>query len=108
MPYINPTAARQIRKLREQRGLVPESLAAAICRFAEAKQWEIGTVDASTIREIENTGHIPGPRVRLVLALFFGTVPHRIWRDADRVLVTEKKRLEPYRYEALRSRAGSL
>lgn len=51
----------------------PEALAADIKMRAKSEPWGArGTVDAWTIREIEDRGHIPGPRIRFVLASYFG------------------------------------
>lgn len=76
-------AANLIRALRVNRtGLSPEQ----ICPHIRAKGVESGftadrvTVSPAEIRLIERTGHIPGPRVKFALALYFGLQPGHIWK----------------------------
>ena len=77
---IDHAAAQRIREMREARGYSPEALAAAIRDAAQDAPWgDRGAVDAHTIRRIEKTGHVPGPRIQFVLASFFGLVPHELW-----------------------------
>lgn len=95
MPYINPTAARRLRTMREERGLSPEALAYVIAQLAEVKGWgNRGTVDPHTIRRVEKTGHIPGVRVQFVLAFWAQTVPHEFWRESDRIWADQERALD--------------
>lgn len=81
MAFIDHTAASAIRQLREDAGHnSAEALAGAIRAAAPRAAWgDRGTVDAWTIRMVEK-GHVPGPRIRFVLASFFGRVPSEIWQ----------------------------
>lgn len=85
MAFADHTAASKIRVLREQAGYnSAETLATAI-RVAAAKgaEWgRRGTVDAWTIRKIEE-GHVPGPRIRFVLASFFDVEAEEIWQQRN-------------------------
>lgn len=81
MSLIDHHAGSTLRGLREQRGLSPEALAAAIRDQAASAPWgDRGCVDAHTIRRIEKHGHVPSTRVRFVLAAFFALNPHDIWQ----------------------------
>lgn len=83
MAFTDHYAASTIKEWREERGLSPEALAAEI--NTAGRERGLGpkyTVHAHTIRRIES-GHVPGVRVRLVIASFFETSPHKLWR-ADR------------------------
>jgi ribosome-binding protein aMBF1 (putative translation factor) len=80
VPMVDFAAAQRIREMRESQGLSPEALAAAVKEAAETAPWgNRGAVDAHTIRRIEKTGHVPGPRVQFVIANFFGVVLHDLW-----------------------------
>jgi transcriptional regulator with XRE-family HTH domain len=75
-------AAGFIAELREERGLSAEGLANEIraARVKDARGRDLGTVDAHTIRRIERDGHVPTPRVKLLIATFFGERMTDIWR----------------------------
>lgn len=81
LAFIDHIAASTIRDLRESAGLnSQEQLASAIRIASEKASWrEKGTVDAWTIRKIEQ-GHVPGPRIRFVLASYFGREAKDIWQ----------------------------
>lgn len=81
MAFTDHTAAASIRELREGQGYnSPEALAAAIKLAAPKSGWgHRGTVDAWSIRAIEDKGHVPGPRIRFVLASYFGREVSDIW-----------------------------
>ena len=82
MPYTDRVAAQILKQLREDSGLSPEALALEIRQAARTAPWgNRGAVDAHTIRRIEADGHIPGPRVRFVLAHYFDVQPNEIWGD---------------------------
>lgn len=86
MPFIDHVAARRLADLREAAGHSPESLALAIREAAEGNAWgERGT--AHTIRRIEREGHVPGVRVRFVVAHFFGLPPHKMWQSRNKAAV---------------------
>lgn len=88
MPFIDHVAARRLTDLREAAGHSPESLALAIRDAAGRNAWgERGTVDAHTIRRIEREGHVPGVRVRFVVAHFFDLPPHRLWQSRNKMAV---------------------
>lgn len=93
MPFIDIRAADQLRALREDRGLSVEALATDIKRVAARNDWYKvhGAVDAFTLRRIEDQGHCPSERVRLVVALYFGLRPSEIWQPANRRPVEPKK-----------------
>lgn len=78
---IDHAAAQRIREQRELCGFSPEALSAAVKEASLEAPWgDRGAVDAHTIRRIENTGHVPGPRVQFVLARFlFDQTPHEVW-----------------------------
>lgn len=83
MAFIDHYAASTIKEWREERGLSPEALAVEI--NAVGRDRGLGpkyTVHPHTIRRIEG-GHVPGIRVRMVVASFFEMPPHKLWR-ADR------------------------
>lgn len=92
MPFIDTEASALITKLREERGLSPEDLAAEIRSMARklGPAWTRGTVDPYTIRRIEGNptrgrlGLVPGTRVQFVIAHYFGLVPHDIWKPGRR------------------------
>lgn len=85
MSLIDIHAAERIVEMREARGLSPESLADDISRHALTNGWGVrGSVNAHTIRRIERKGHVPGPSVAFVIASYFETVPHDIWRAGNR------------------------
>lgn len=94
MPFIDYSAADRVRELREDRGLSVEGLANAIKRYAAAQGWAKvhGTVDAFTLRRIEEDGHCPSERVRLVIALFFEIRPREIWRPESRRAIDHDSR----------------
>lgn len=76
-------AANLIRALRVNRaGLSPEQLSPQI----RAKGVQSGytadrvSVSPAEIRLIERTGHIPTPRIKFALALFFDLTPGHIWK----------------------------
>lgn len=81
MPMVDFAAAQRIREMREARGYSPEALASAIREASKDAPWgDRGAVDAHTIRRIERSGHVPGPRVQFVLSQFFGfAAPHELW-----------------------------
>ena len=81
MPFTDRQAARKVRELREDAGLSQERLAAALRRRARAGDWpaEVGTVDASTIRAIEDLDHVPSQRIKVALALYFDVPWRSIW-----------------------------
>lgn len=77
---IDHAAAQRIREMREARGYSPEALSAAIKEAGKDAPWgDRGAVDAHTIRRIERSGHVPGPRVQFVLANYFDLTPHELW-----------------------------
>lgn len=82
MPFTDHAAAHRLRDLREDQGLTVEGLAKAIRRHASQQGWikVHGAVDAYTLRRIEDHGHKPSPRVRLVIALYFGVSHRDIWQ----------------------------
>lgn len=79
---IDHAAAQRIRELREAQGYSPEALSAAIKEASLDAPWgDRGAVDAHTIRRIERTGHVPGPRVQFVLSQYLGfAAPHELWQ----------------------------
>lgn len=80
MPMVDFAAAQRIKEMREAQGFSPEALAAAVREASQTEPWgERGAVDAHTVRRIERSGHVPGERVRFVLARFFGMTPHELW-----------------------------
>lgn len=89
MPFEDHHAAATLRDLREDAGLSVERLAESIRRKAEQERWYKlhGAVDADTLRRIEDTGHCPSERIRLVIALFFDRRPRDIWRPENRLTV---------------------
>ena len=61
-------ASLQIRSQRMDRGLSPEQLGAIV------------GVSGHTIRRIERSGCVPGPRVQFLLAHYFEMRPTDLWR----------------------------
>lgn len=85
MALIDIHAAERITLMRESRGMSPEALACDIAEHAMSEGWgQRGAVNAHTIRRIERTGHVPGPRVAFVMASYFGMVPHELWEPCNR------------------------
>lgn len=92
MGLIDTGAADRLAELMEGHGYTPESLALEIrleveiaAKAGESPRWgKLGTVDASTIRRILDEGHVPGPRVKTVLARFFDRSMGDIWRPTAR------------------------
>lgn len=86
MPFIDWQAANTVRDLREDAGLSQEGLANAVKRRGLAEGWyrEHGALDAFTVRAIEKHGHVPGQRIKVALALFFGVSHRQIWRAENR------------------------
>lgn len=84
MAFADYTAAETIRDLREAAGYnSPETLAAAIRSASGKAKWgKRGTVDPWTIRKIEQ-GHVPGPRIRFILASFFEVEQREIWQSRN-------------------------
>jgi hypothetical protein len=84
MAFIDHRAADEIRRLREDAGYnSAEQLAAAIRLAAPKAPWgKRGTVDAWTIRKVEE-GHVPGPRIRTVLAGYFGLAQRDVWQPRN-------------------------
>jgi hypothetical protein len=86
MAFTDYTAADKLRELREAAGYnSAEALATAIrlaAPKAKATWGKRGTVDAWTIRKIEE-GHVPGPRIRFVLAGYFGCEQNEIWQSRN-------------------------
>lgn len=84
MAFIDHTAAAKIRDLREEAGYnSPEALASAIKLASKTATWgSRGGVDAWTIRAIER-GHVPGPRIRFVLASYFDRTAREIWIERN-------------------------
>lgn len=60
-------AASELKRLRINRGLSPEQLG------------HLANVSGHTIRRIERTGCIPGPRVQFCLGAQLGHLPSDIW-----------------------------
>lgn len=74
------TAAAWLDEQLDAHGLSPEELSSAIKDMAERGGWAgRGTVDAHTIRRIVKNGHCPQRRVRMNIALYFGTRPELVW-----------------------------
>ncbi|HVJ27443.1 MAG TPA: hypothetical protein VM493_07855, partial [Vicinamibacterales bacterium] len=64
-------------------GYSPEALASAIKEAGKDAPWgDRGAVDATTIRDIERVGRVPGPRVQFVLARYFDLTPHELWQPS--------------------------
>lgn len=92
MGLIDTGAADRLAELMEGHGWTPESLALEIrlevelaTKTNQLPRWgKLGTVDASTIRRILDHGHVPGPRVKSVLARFFDRGMGEIWRPTAR------------------------
>lgn len=86
MQITDHRAASRLVELRELNGInSPEALAQAIRVAALAQPWgEKGTVDAHTIRRIERFGHVPGARIRFVIAHYFGLRPDELWERTSR------------------------
>ncbi len=84
MAFTDHHAAEKLRELREAAGYnSAEALALAIRLAAPEAEWgKRGTVDAWTIRKIEQ-GHVPGPRIRFVLAGYFGCSQSTIWEPRN-------------------------
>jgi hypothetical protein len=84
MAFTDHHAANEIRSLREAAGYnSAEQLATAIRIAAPKAPWgKRGTVDAWTIRKVEE-GHVPGPRIRFVLASYFGRDQTDIWQPRN-------------------------
>jgi hypothetical protein len=80
MAFTDYAAADKLRALREGAGYnSAEALAAGIKLKAASAPWgHRGTVDPWTIRMIER-GHVPGPRIRFVIASYFDKQPTDIW-----------------------------
>lgn len=79
MSLIDDYAAQRVRELREERGMSPEALATDIHIAARNASWgRRGAVNAHTIRRIEG-GHVPGLRVRFVIASYFGLAMGDLW-----------------------------
>lgn len=91
MPFVDPEAALLLQELIESRGYSPEQLAEAITERSKQNGWERGTVDAHTIRRVLSHSHVPGVRVRLVIATFFDRPPHEIWKPSRRVQVPSER-----------------
>lgn len=93
MPYIDPSASARVKELREPLGYSPERLAAVVRARATREGWDLGGIDAYTIRRIEGTdrrwGLIPGLRVRVLLETYFET---RIWKQENRIWVPSDRR----------------
>lgn len=92
LPFVDHHAAAALRDLREDAGLSVERLAAEIKRVAIREGWfkVHGAVDAYTLRRIEDDGHCPSERVRLVIALYFARRPRDIWKRANREEVASR------------------
>lgn len=92
MPLQDHHAAAALQELREDAGLSVEGLAKAIQHRAHREDWYKvhGAVDAFTLRRIEDDGHCPSERVRLVIALFFGVGPRDIWAPKNRRVIDRK------------------
>lgn len=75
----DPHAARQIRALRVDRGLTPETLSYEIHRANPGFP-----VSGRTIRRIEREHVIPSVRVMFGIAQAFGMLPSDIWSAARR------------------------
>jgi hypothetical protein len=84
MAFTDHHAADAIRGLREVAGYnSAEQLATAIRIAAPKAPWgKRGTVDAWTIRKVEE-GHVPGPRIRFVLAGYFEREQADIWQPRN-------------------------
>lgn len=107
MPFIDRHAATRLTELREDAGLSQEGLARAVRLKSETEGWYKvhGSVDAFTIRAIEDFGHCPSERVRVALSLFFG-VPHReLWQPAQRrpIATSLRSRIAKDRAERVRA-----
>lgn len=84
--FIDTHAAEKLAELREDAGFSQEGFAKALRAKAEEEGWSkvYGAVDAFTIRAIEDYSHVPGARVRLLIALFLEVQPRDIWVPANR------------------------
>jgi hypothetical protein len=84
MAFTDYNAAERLRELREAAGYnSAEALGLAIRLAAPKTEWgKRGTVDAWTIRKIEK-GHVPGPRIRFVLAGYFECDQREIWEPRN-------------------------
>jgi DNA-binding XRE family transcriptional regulator len=84
MAFTDYIAAEKIRDLREGAGYnSAEALAGSIKVKTPTADWRHrGTVDAWTIRMVER-GHVPGPRIRYVLAAYFGVAISDIWQPRN-------------------------
>lgn len=93
MGFIDTAAAAQLKEMMDEHGLTAESLALRLKLTADIAirsgdaPWAgyRGTVDATTIRRIIDEGHVPGPRVRGVLANYFNLAPRELWRPSLRL-----------------------
>jgi len=97
LAFTDHHAAEKLRELREAAGYnSAEALASAIGLAAHKADWgKRGTVDAWTIRKIEQ-GHVPGPRIRFVLASYFECEQNAIWeprnwKPVERSIATSRK-----------------
>jgi hypothetical protein len=84
MAFTDYTAADKLRELREGAGYnSAEALALGIRAASFTADWKHrGTVDAWTIRKVE-AGHVPGPRIRFVLARYFDLDQADIWQPRN-------------------------
>lgn len=95
-PFVDYSGADAVRRLREDAGKTWNGLAAAIKRRGIQNGWTCpdgpGTVDADTIRRIEE-GHLPSLRVQVVLCLYFGVDRRAIWKLENRRPIMRAERL---------------
>ena len=91
MAFFDVNAGATLIELREGLGLSPEALAKRIAERARRENWDVGAVDAWTIREIEGNPakgklpRIPKIRVQVVMAMFYGVDRRDIWKPGRAV-----------------------
>lgn len=104
MPFTDRQAAVKIRELREDAGYTQDGLAKALRRKALAGGWppEIGTVDAFTIRAIEDHDHVPSQRIKVALSIFFDVSHRDLWKRENSVPIAEpiRQRVRPPKQKA--------